>query len=571
MGRKLDLLLRLFFGDSARAFGTVSLLLVVTLAITVAKDHSRPWRSYQSQYLRLVRGRSNAAALARHFHPGIQQTWLPDRGVLDRCTTCHVALQESSLSDVLTQPFRPHPLIPHSLGEFGCTTCHRGQGMATTVEEAHRSTKAWDEPLLPAKYLEASCGQCHLAALPETPRLNLGRQLLSQYGCVRCHLIKQPDGTTVVATDTPPPLTHIAEKTSREWIFAWLKDPQSYFVSATMPNFVLSDEDARDISAALIAQSTPSGVSSPAVAPRAKVQDTEAQQAGARLYGEALCASCHDARAHLRNIDGSLVRRNLGPDLAGIGSKVRPAWLEAWLRDPSVYNPDTAMPRYRFNAQQVGPMAAYLESKTVPRLLAGVHLAEATPQQVAHGRLLLMERGCARCHEINGIRKPENFAPEQTLLGSKPFAQIAFAAGTPHTLPDYIADKIRNPRAFAPSLKMPRFKLEAAQIDALTTALLALTERAQTQLAAFRFLSPPPPSPMGKAAQAINDLRCFSCHPTKGREGYIARDLTWEGSVVTEEWLEDFLRNPTRCGARAIGVSVGAISSAEKSPVPAAR
>ena len=257
--RKLASLRRLFFGDSARSFGSVSLLLLVALGLTVAKDYSRPWRAYQQQYLRLVRGRSNAALLERHFRPGIQQTWLPDRGVLDRCTTCHVALEEPSLAEVSAQPFRPHPLTPHSVTEFGCVTCHRGQGTATTVEEAHGSTRAWDEPLLPAKYLEASCGQCHLAALPETPQLNLGRQLLSQFGCVRCHLIKSPDGTTVLATDNPPPLTHVAEKTTREWIFAWIKDPQAYSVYATMPNFLLKDDEARDISVALIAQSTPSG------------------------------------------------------------------------------------------------------------------------------------------------------------------------------------------------------------------------------------------------------------------------------------------------------------------------
>jgi len=46
------------------------------------------------------------------------------------------------------------------------------------------------------------------------------------------------------------------EKTSREWIGAWLKNPQAYASLATMPNFQLADEDIRDISAFLIAQST---------------------------------------------------------------------------------------------------------------------------------------------------------------------------------------------------------------------------------------------------------------------------------------------------------------------------
>jgi mono/diheme cytochrome c family protein len=390
-----------------------------------------------------------------------------------------------------------------------------------------------------------------LAALPGTPRLNVGRQLLVQNGCVHCHLIRQPDGTTLLATGNPPPLGHIAEKTNRTWIYAWIKDPQAYSATATMPNFGLSDEDARDVSAYLIAQSTVTTHQPPAAPPLAEARRTEALQAGATIYGEALCASCHAVQRGTQDWAGQLVRRNLGPDLTRLGSKVKPSWLEAWLADPAAYNPETAMPRYRFNKQQVPLLAAFLETKTDPSLLAKVRLPEATPPRTARGRRLVMERGCAACHVMNDIQKPEKFAPEQSRLGSKPLVEIAFAAGVPHTLPDYIADKIRNPRAFAPTLKMPRFKLTDAQIDALTTALLALTDRAQTQPAAFRFVSAPRPQPAGKSAQAINDLRCFSCHPSKGSEGYIARDLTWEGSVVSAEWLEDFLRNPTRCGSRS--------------------
>jgi mono/diheme cytochrome c family protein len=161
------------------------------------------------------------------------------------------------LSDVSTQPYRPHPPIPHSITQFGCVVCHRGQGAATTVEEAHNSTKAWEQPMLPARYLESSCGQCHLGPMPGTPQLNLGRQLIARYGCVRCHAVMQADGTRMTATDDPPSLAHIAEKTTREWIYAWIKNPQAYAVTASMPNFQLSDDDARDVSAFLMAQSTP--------------------------------------------------------------------------------------------------------------------------------------------------------------------------------------------------------------------------------------------------------------------------------------------------------------------------
>ena len=114
-------------------------------------------------------------------------------------------------------------------------------------------------------------------------------------------------------------------------------------------------------------------------------------------------------------------------------------------------------------------------------------------------------------------RSRKGFAPELSRVGSRPLIQIAFP-GVPHTLPSYIADKIRNPRAFAPTLKMPRFKVTDEQIDALSTALLALTDRAQTQPAASFYVSVRFSKPLGRASQNINDMRCFSCHPNEGAE-----------------------------------------------------
>jgi len=102
------------FGHPVRAFGVVSLLLLISLAIAPAKNYFSEWRHYQKQYLALVRTRGDAVTLQRHFHAGIQQIWLPQLGVVDRCTTCHVGLKEASLSDVSTQPFRTHPVIPHT-------------------------------------------------------------------------------------------------------------------------------------------------------------------------------------------------------------------------------------------------------------------------------------------------------------------------------------------------------------------------------------------------------------------------------------------------------------------------
>jgi mono/diheme cytochrome c family protein len=526
------------FGSSVRAFGAVSLVFLASLAIAPAKNYFSEWRHYQHGYLKMIRNRSDAVTLQRHFDGGIQQIWLPDIGVVDRCTSCHVGLKEASLADVSRQPFRPHPVIPHKIDQFGCTICHRGQGAATTVAEAHSSTLAWEQPILPAKYMESSCGQCHRGPLQGTPQLNQGRHLLSRYGCVHCHTVKLPSGGTMKATDDPPSLSHIADKTTREWIYAWLKDPQAYAATATMPNFKLSDDDARDQSAFLIANSTPQPGDTAALSAKASSDPA----AGASSYGESFCASCHA----VQNAAGNLVGGDVGPELTRVGNKVKPEWLQGWLRNPRAYDPETAMPHYRFNDSQVATLSGFLLAKTDSDLLANVHLEPATPEQIAHGKRLVSDYGCASCHEIEGIRKPENFAPELSRIGSKPVTQLVFLPWMQHTLPDYIAAKIKQPRAFGQALKMPQYSFTPAQIDSLATALLALNDRSATLPPSLSVPATPESDyhPAGKAGKLITDLACFSCHRINGHGSDMAPDLTWEGSSVQRQWLVDFLKNP---------------------------
>ncbi|HYL38845.1 MAG TPA: c-type cytochrome [Bryobacteraceae bacterium] len=529
------------FGDSARAFGTLALVLLVLLAIVPARDHFREWYRYQKGYLRLIRGRDDAVTLQRRLQAGVQQTWIPELNVVDRCSSCHVAMKETGLRGVGTQPYRPHPTIPHTLDQFGCVMCHRGQGVATSVEEAHRSTKAWEQPILPARYFESSCGQCHTDKLTGTPRLNAGRTLLTRYGCVHCHSLTLPDGSRLTPTDDPPSLAHVADKTTREWIYAWIKNPQAYSETATMPNFQLSDADARDISAFVVAQSAP--LAAPlAPAASAARSDAEALQAGASAYGESFCASCHA----MQNAAGLLVGGDLGPELTRIGTKAKPEWLRQWVRNPKAYDPGTAMPHYRLDEKLLSLITAFLEGKTDPDFMANVHLEPATAQQVAHGKLLVTEMGCAICHEINGLRKPEDFAPDLTLVGARPLAKIVFLPGMPRALPSYLEAKIKQPRSFGSALKMPQFTIPTSQVDDLVTALLAQTDRASTLPARLHVAGRTPSSyePAGTAGRLMRDLNCFSCHSINGRGGDMAPDLSWEGSAVQHEWLFKFFKDP---------------------------
>lgn len=524
------------FGDSAHAFGTLSVVLLACLAIAASQGHFREWTRFQRRYVALIRNRRDAAPLGRRFRPGLQQIWLSDIGVVDRCGTCHLALKEASLSDVQGQPFRPHPLMPHSITEFGCVLCHRGQGAATSVESAHYSTPAWEQPILPARYLESACGQCHWNELTGTPRLNLGRKLLKRYACVACHTIMTPDRLKLTPATDAPLLTRVGSKMAREWIFAWLKNPQAYAVSATMPNFQLSDADIRDISAFLITQSTPHA---PVARAGALPADTTA---GASLYGESFCTSCHATT----NPAGMLVGGDVGPELTRVGSKVKPDWLADWLENPKSYRPDAAMPHYRFDRKQITLLAGFLAAKADADLLANVHLEAAAAEQVMHGKALVIARGCTACHDINGINKPKNFAPELTVIGSQPLVKILFPPGIPHALPDYISAKIQRPHAVGPATKMPQFTLMAAQVDALTTALLAQTERTQTLPAALSVSARRESTyqPAGRAGRLMADMSCLRCHTINGRGGDVAPDLTLEGSAVQHKWLINFMKHP---------------------------
>jgi mono/diheme cytochrome c family protein len=518
-------------------------VLALSVAVAPANDFFGHWRHYQGTFLKLIRSRPNGAALERHFESGIHQVWIPEQGVVDRCTTCHLGLKEASLSDVHEQPFRPHPPIPHSLTEFGCVTCHRGQGAATSVEEAHRQTESWEQPLLPARYLESSCGQCHLGELYGTPELNLGRRLLARYGCTRCHTISQPDGNPLVPTNSPSPLTRIAEKTTREWLYTWIKDPQAYAASATMPNFQFNEQQAADIASFLMAQSTPSGRLTEIRVNEAKAPRHPGTAGdGASLFGSSFCTSCHASQ----NAAGDVAGGDLGPELTRIGSKVKREWLRQWLQDPRSYNPRTRMPHYRFSERQVAVLSDFLLAKKDEDLLAGVHLPPADDASVARGKKLASDFGCAACHEINGLNRPQALAPDLSRIGSKPLAQIVSYSPATGSLPDYISAKIRDPRSFGSRLKMPKYNFSKAQITALTTALLAQTDRAWNEPKNLLHSAPRPTSyhAGGEGGQLLEDLRCQSCHTINGNGGDMAPELTWEGSAVQRKWLESFMKDP---------------------------
>ena len=78
----------------------------------------------------------------------VHQVMLTGLQRVDRCTTCHLGVDDPTMKDA-PEPYRYHAnLGPHIPSKFGCTICHGGQGLATDKENAHGSVAFWPNPLL---------------------------------------------------------------------------------------------------------------------------------------------------------------------------------------------------------------------------------------------------------------------------------------------------------------------------------------------------------------------------------------------------------------------------------------
>jgi len=207
---------KLFFIGNFLVLG----LFIIALVI----DADREWKDYQKEYNRLEverlsgelekttdpelrDGLKKEISGVKSRRPAIKQIMVDDLKRYDRCITCHVGfdpLQNPSL----TTPYKEHPYRAteiaahkaHSISKFGCTACHHGQGLATTVEDAHGFVEHWEEPMLKAPYIQGACLRCHgdYKKIPGTKTARRGKKLIDKLGCVGCHSFKGVGGEVSV-------------------------------------------------------------------------------------------------------------------------------------------------------------------------------------------------------------------------------------------------------------------------------------------------------------------------------------------------------------------------------------
>ena len=321
----------------------------------------------------------------------IKQIHVADIDLVDRCESCHVAIREPVILTAADMggeaAFASHPkrelLKIHDPERFGCTPCHDGNGRATTsVDKAHGRYKHWLWPLYERENFEAGCQQCHRRDLylAHGEVISQGKFLFDHRGCVGCHRFQ---GYDTEAEELQEVQQLIAQKEQQrrentlemERSLARAEDPE------------INNEEAQR----LYEQANNLLVANSGI-------DTEIEQLNLRI----------------RNL--LMERKKVAPSLKEVRVKLRKEWLPVWLEDPHNFRPETRMPRFRLDPDQVRALSAFIWQ-------AGVEgtLSSQSPGNAERGKELFGTRGCMACHAIGegGETVGGTFAANLTRIGEK--------------------------------------------------------------------------------------------------------------------------------------------------------
>jgi len=385
-----------------RLFVILTGMLLLLFFIEMWEDTHREWTRYQRQFLgRLHRDERRGQS------GGVKQLIVKDLHRVDRCTTCHLAIEKPQLA-LAEEPFTAHPgtwLESHPPEKFGCTVCHGGQGLATEVKAAHGDVPHWEEPLLRGALVQASCAQCHgqlEKIAPHVPLVLAGRQLFKAGGCYGCHAIK--DFGQTVSQD----LTEVGSKSYLlleadfemmdephdriRWLAQKVQHPrvlnpgvrpealppgEEEVYPSAMPYFGFTPEETQALTAYLLslkASDYPASYVTHAVPEPAPVV-TSSVEHGKAVFERFGCAGCHGIGGvgGRHNWNGGLgeevpsllyVKAYYGNDVESVKNLIRHGRQPVPRADPTRPNPALYMPAWkdRISEEEIDALVAYLFS-----------------------------------------------------------------------------------------------------------------------------------------------------------------------------------------------------------------
>ena len=438
---------------------------------------------------------------------------------VDRCQTCHLGIDmpmwgnETKIKKFELEPYmQAHtgielmagPGSPHKVERFGCTVCHHGIGWSTDFARAvHTPQNAeqkadWKEnhgwykakyieyPMVPTRYVQGQCFKCHHegmfypVAYPET--LEHGWLAPTAANGLDFGQMRYDEG------EVP------ADKQNRrlgpwEVHSDYALPPAPTPIDGTMGEVAKATEDAlyghfEDVLAGVGVEPRADGAEWDALDRwvDGTVHDygwrADVFEQGYNTITRYGCQGCHKIGDFGTQVGYPDQPPRIGPNLTYIADKVRPEWLDKWIKHPDVYRPDTKMPSFFWFLDKDG---------------------EWTPRRNADGSLKIMP-----------VQDAHMLDPE-----------LAAALG-PQATPDDLATA-------------------AVQVLAMKTYLLnqqnpkaagAIYSRANPADPAFDevYLTEPPEGDIENGRELVSSLGCIACHvvpEVKNADGEWEPDSTY--------------------------------------------
>src|SRR5262249_46104045 len=284
---------------------------------------------------------------------------------------------------------------------------------------------------------------------PPAGDLVAGRKLFESVGCLACHRIGD-DRRGVTGLDASnfrshgPHLDGTGSKVNAGWLYAWIRNPKSYWHETRMPNLRLTEKEAADITAYLMSLKNEAFTGRQRPALDKAVRDDillkqyfETQYAvddakrrldalddhartlllGEKTIGRYGCFGCH-------TIAGFEKTSPVGVELTEEGSKLverldfgyeheiphtLPGWLHRKLMEPRVFDVDKEkrpeellrMPKFHFTDEDADAIVTAVMSLTKEQVpLASQKQLSADDRVVERGRRLVRQWNCQGCHQI---------------------------------------------------------------------------------------------------------------------------------------------------------------------------
>ncbi len=329
--------------------------------------------------------------------------------------------------------------------------------------------KARDELL--ADYLSAfdtmANAQAKVAKMDDREKtLDLGKRSIGKYGCFSCHNIEGFEGYAPIGPELTKegskPITqfgfgiqHDVAHRRDAWITAHLVNPRRWDIGIDkvfrdlnkMPNFYMSENEAKKITTALLGQVADS-------VPLAGVKRLSASEAlyhdGMKVVNKYGCVGCHQIdglRGNILNMYQDDINQG-PPRLVDQGHRTQTDWLYHFLGNPEIQKIrpwlSVRMPTFNLStAEKNRIIAGFQQGSKQPTFEEPAEVVKWEPGEREETLKLFTALNCVQCH-TQGFNGETPLAPDLRKASKR-------------LRPSWIKKWITNPQAIMPGTTMPSF------------------------------------------------------------------------------------------------------------------